>query len=309
MDANEPQDPTQVLGEAPTQVLSEAAPPVPHASARGKVPLIALIVFAGLLLIAVGVIVGLLFSGGGQSEPLPEPTISESPEPEPEPEPAALAEIVFFEATAATVDCKDEKSGTTAKVMLRWSVVDAERIALARGTGQVDALAEPSVEDLRAEESGFTALSFDCTQTSLVYTLTAANVEDERTSATVTIDRHLLPPPIAKPKITELAWYDGLDYAICTSFTLGETEPKDIRWSTSPNVNSVSVYIAHDNDNPPTASSDFTIVRKGLAASGLYTVTIDCGHPQDRSRYFAVKIVAENASGRVEKIITGNTAS
>lgn len=313
MDANGPQDPTEVFNdvfdEAPTRVLHESGQAPLAPSGRGKGPIIALIVLGALLLIAAGVIVGLLVAGGGQGQPVPEPTTSETPEPEPEPEPAALAEIVFFEATQTTIECQDDKSGTTATVSLSWTVTDADQIALARGEAEVDALDEPSAAELAAEEEGFTGLPFDCTKTTQVYTLTAANIEDVRTSEIVTIERTLAPPPkAAAPKITEVAFTDGLDYAICPSFEFDLTVEKGVRWKSTPGVNSVSIHISYADPMDSSVFSDYKRLARNLPASGSYPLTIECG-TSGYSTAFKIRVTAENESGTVRHVIEGNTAS
>lgn len=295
-------EPMDAADDAATKKLPTTPEPQEPTPGMSRGLLITLIALAGALLVAIGVTVGLLLSGGNQAQPEPTVTDSETPEPAP------LAQISEFSAAQTSVECVDSKSGTTATVTLRWTVVDAERIALGVGVEQVDALDSPAASDLPPTASAFDGLNFDCTKESLTYSLTAANVDGERVHAVVVVERDLLPPPVAKPAISELAWNDGFDYAICASFDSGLTVEKGIRWKSTPGANSVSVYVATDPSGYPSASASFTRVASGQSAEGAYPVKIDCG-TLGHSTYFAVKIVAENASGKTEKIITGNTAS
>lgn len=293
---------------APTEVYA-AAPPPQAEPKRSKLPFILLGVLGALLLISVGLIVGLLLSGGNdQPAAVPTPTVSETPEPEPEPEPAPLAVITSFTVTPTIVDCVNESAGTTAAVTLSWTVTDAEKVALARGTEPVDALEDAAGQEVDAEQTDFGGVLFDCTLSAQVYSLTAENIDGDKVTESVTVDRNLLPPPVAAPHISEVAWTNGFDYVICASFDNGLTEEKGVKWASSPGVNSVTLFLAQDDSGYPTASSHFTQVASGLPANGSYPVNINCG-TSGYSTYFAVKVVAQNQSGRAEKLIAGNTAS
>ncbi len=306
--------PTQILsesfppaGEAPTQILggTAGAEPVPaEDKPRGKGLLITLISIAAVLLIAGAVALGmLLFGGGGAPEPEPAPTDASEPG-----EPAAPAVIETFTAEPATVECTDDSSGTTAPVLLGWTVADADRIALAQSTQQIDALNESSADNLSAEQAGYDGLPYDCTQPSLVYTLTAANADDERTSSFVVVTRTVLPPPppaVAAPQITDVRWSDGLDYATCPSVHDSLSTEKGITWTSTPNVNSVSLIYVIDV-NYPYPENDYPVIT-GLPANGSYPIQVYCGH--DGSVTFEVIVIAENSSGKAERTIRGNTAT
>ena len=312
--------PTQILsesfplgGEAPTQVLGATGgvAPVPvEDKPRGKGLLITLIAVAAVLIIAGGVAVGMLLLGGGSGAPAPESSPSDTPEPEETDEPAALAVIGSFTAQPTTVECVDDSPGTTAPVLLDWSVADAERIALAQSAGQIDALNEPAVENLAADQAGYDGLPYDCAQPSLVYTLTAANADDERTSSFVLVNRTVLPPPppvVAKPQITSVRWSDGVDYATCLSVYDNLTTTKGITWESTPNVNSVSLIYVIDANNYPYPANDYPVLASGLPASGSYPVQIYCGG--QGSLTFEVIVIAENSSGKAERGLKGNTAT
>lgn len=288
MAMNDPQD----VG---TPAASGTAATNPH-----KTIYIVIAILGAALLVGVGLIVGLLAANGNQPAATPEPAPSETEAPSP----AALADILVFSAEQSVAECADADAGTTATVRLSWSVTGAERIALARGETPEDAIEASSSAERPAEQAGYEGMPFDCAAASQVYSLTAANADDERTSAYVTVQRTVREappiaspttpppsnPPAVQPVITEFTLLSNSPNVICEDPALTRADLL-VRWNSNVSNNRTEIR-AH--------APDGTVLRDGLPGRG----SVEVGWPCDRdSEVFLYVVVYGSANASANAVL------
>ncbi len=245
---------------------------------RRKALFIALMAVAGVLFIAIVVLLIVLITGskpGPTPSPSPSPTVSptvtpsptKSPTPTPTPVPTA-ATITSFVADVTSFSCPNTTQVNTVK--LTWVAPNAVVAAIAKGTAQVYALTtQPNWNGLAPQ--GALSVQLPCSEPGTwVYTLTVAGTDNQKKSqtSTITVNAYTPPPPVAAPALTSVSWTDGTDYVLCPSFDDGDVVTKSVSWASTPSVNGVEVWLATSDSAYPGPSGTFVQAASGLPATG-----------------------------------------
>jgi len=190
---------------------------------RRKALFITLVSVAGVLLIALVVLLVVLLSGRGDeptptptrtgtSAPTPTPTRTGTPTPTPTPTPTVKPAIQSFAASAPQVTCTDQTSNVPVK--LGWTVVgNPTQIAIASGPQIVDAIANPFQNGLPSTATDF-QMQFSCANTQWAYTLTIQAPDGNKYSQVITITRNYTPPAPTNPTIVTFT-VEQLDSNVC----------------------------------------------------------------------------------------------
>lgn len=99
--------------------------------------------------------------------------------------------IESFAAADDAVQCESDEG--SAGVSISWQVAAAERVALGRGSEEVDAFDDPIVADLEASGTDL-VVPYPCDSASQTYSLTAQNAGGDRISARILVTRQLVEP-------------------------------------------------------------------------------------------------------------------
>jgi hypothetical protein len=284
---------------------------------RRKALLITLVSVAGVLLIALIILLIVLLSPKSTTPPTPGPSPSHSSSPTPTPTKSATPTpkpttvkpaVQSFTANSTTAVCPDTGAGTNVTMHFAWTVVGATQIAIASGPTVTDAIANPFQNGLPATATDF-QMPFGCANAQLTYTLTIAGPDGQHYSGVLTVTRQYTPPPpVPAPTLSNVSFSDGFVYATCPNFDDGDVVTKDVSWTSTPDGTTVEIWLAQNDTAPPGPGGTFVQVAGGLAASGVYSVPIDCG-TSGASGFFTVRVIASNISGSADGYLEGNTAT
>jgi len=191
---------------------------------RRKALFITLVSIAGVLLIALVILLIVLLGGNKGDQPTPTtsptgtstPTPTRSATPTPTPTPTVKPAVQSFTVNSNTAVCADTGAGTNVTMHFAWTVVgNPTQIAIASAPNAIDAIANPFQNNLPATATDF-QMPFGCSNAQLTYSLTIAGPDGQHYSGVVTVVRQYTPPaPVpTNPTITQFT-VERLDSNVC----------------------------------------------------------------------------------------------
>lgn len=208
---------------------------------RRKALFITLIAVAGVLLIALVILLIVLLGGNKTPAPVPSPTgtstttptPTRSATPTPTPTPTVKPAVQSFTVDTGTAGCADTAGGTNVMLNFAWTVVGpATQVAIASGPSAVDAIATPFQNNLPLTETRF-PMPFQCSNAQLTYSLTIADAANQHYTAVVTVVRQVTPPPPA-PNPSLDTWSASTTSITCPADPTTEPTPTvTLTWSVS----------------------------------------------------------------------------
>jgi len=258
---------------------------------------------AGLLVIALAVLLTILAMNGSGASPAPtqsptgtnaRPTPSKTATRTPSPTPTVTPGIKSFVADPMVVSC--ESTTAVVNVKLSWATVGATQIAVASAADMTDALDHPYQNNLGPVVEGF-SIPFACGNEKLVYTLTIAGADKEHRSSVVTVTRLPIPtptptptPPPAPPAPTATFGVDTMT----VSCTPDDPAPRVVLEWTSSNGTSAAI------DGP--GSMDWP----SLQPNGTQPFDYDCNEP---SMTFTLTVTGPTAPPATAEVTVTNEAA